>query len=154
MSKLIVKKKEKNENKKKEWRLTSLYMGFVAGICAFFSAVLFILQLCGVNDSCIKIIGLILGLAIMILLGLSSKYSNAFINKIHNKKSLEKIFETCSLSGILVFGFQNIIGIIPIEKLKLEGRIMGIITVAIYVLLPLIVAIVLILKKDWNYNED
>lgn len=36
MSKLIVKKKEKNENKKKEWRLTSLYMGFVAGICAFF----------------------------------------------------------------------------------------------------------------------
>ena len=42
----------------------------------FFSAVLFILQLCGVNDSCIKIIGLILGLAIIILLGLSSKYSN------------------------------------------------------------------------------
>lgn len=54
----------------------------------------------------------------------------------------------------MVFGFQNIIGIIPIEKLKLEDRIMGIITVGIYVLLPLIVAIVLISKKDWDYNED
>ena len=112
--KVSVQRMNNKEKHNRDWRLVALYTGMVAGITAYFSLILNFLKLIKVNDLTINIIGVVMAVLVLLLMYFSRNYK--VLNKIHNKKSLENILESFSLTGIFGFSVEKIINIIPIEN--------------------------------------
>ena len=97
--KVSVQRMNKREKNAKAWRLTSLYIGMVAGITAYFSLILNFLKLIKVSDMVTNTISMIMAALVLILVFFSRNYK--VIDKIHNKKLLESILDALSMVGIL-----------------------------------------------------
>ncbi len=142
----------KREKNAKAWRLTSLYIGMVAGITAYFSLILNFLKLIKVSDMVTNTISMIMAALVLILVFFSRNYK--VIDKIHNKKLLESILDALSMVGILGFPVEKISNIIPMEN-QLWSDIMPLIfLVVILMVIPISVILLAVKRRDWIHNVD
>ena len=150
--KVSVQRMNKREKNAKAWRLTSLYIGMVAGITAYFSLILNFLKLIKVSDMVTNTISMIMAALVLILVFFSRNYK--VIDKIHNKKLLESILDALSMVGILVFPVEKISNIIPLEN-QLWSDIMPLIfLVVILMVIPISVILLAVKRRDWIHNVD
>ncbi len=150
--KVSVQRMNKREKNAKAWRLTSLYIGMVAGITAYFSLILNFLKLIKVSDMVTNTISMIMAALVLILVFFSRNYK--VIDKIHNKKLLESILDALSMVGILGFPVEKISNIIPLEN-QLWSDIMPLIfLVVILMVIPISVILLAVKRRDWIHNVD
>lgn len=150
--KVSVQRMNKREKNAKAWRLTSLYIGMVAGITAYFSLILNFLKLIKVSDMVTNTISMIMAALVLILVFFSRNYK--VIDKIHNKKLLESILDALSMVGILGFPVEKISNIIPMEN-QLWSDIMPLIfLVVILMVIPISVILLAVKRRDWIHNVD
>ena len=150
--KVSVQRMNKREKNAKAWRLTSLYIGMVAGITAYFSLILNFLKLIKVSDMVTNAISMIMAALVLILVFFSRNYK--VIDKIHNKKLLESILDALSMVGILGFPVEKISNIIPLEN-QLWSDIMPLIfLVVILMVIPISVILLAVKRRDWIHNVD
>lgn len=150
--KVSVQRMNKREENAKAWRLTSLYIGMVAGITAYFSLILNFLKLIKVSDMVTNTISMIMAALVLILVFFSRNYK--VIDKIHNKKLLESILDALSMVGILGFPVEKISNIIPMEN-QLWSDIMPLIfLVVILMVIPISVILLAVKRRDWIHNVD
>ena len=150
--KVSVQRMNNREKNAKAWRLTSLYIGMVAGITAYFSLILNFLKLIKVSDMVTNTISMIMAALVLILVFFSRNYK--VIDKIHNKKLLESILDALSMVGILGFPVEKISNIIPLEN-QLWSDIMPLIfLVVILMVIPISVILLAVKRRDWIHNVD
>lgn len=150
--KVSVQRMNKREKNAIAWRLTSLYIGMVAGITAYFSLILNFLKLIKVSDMVTNTISMIMAALVLILVFFSRNYK--VIDKIHNKKLLESILDALSMVGILGFPVEKISNIIPLEN-QLWSDIMPLIfLVVILMVIPISVILLAVKRRDWIHNVD
>lgn len=150
--KVSVQRMNKREKNAKAWRLTSLYIGMVAGITAYFSLILNFLKLIKVSDMVTNTISMIMAALVLILVFFSRNCK--VIDKIHNKKLLESILDALSMVGILGFPVEKISNIIPMEN-QLWSDIMPLIfLVVILMVIPISVILLAVKRRDWIHNVD
>ena len=150
--KVSVQRMNKREKNAKAWRLTSLYIGMVAGITAYFSLILNFLKLIKVSDMVTNTISMIMAALVLLLVFFSRNYK--VIDKIHNKKLLESILDALSMVGILGFPVEKISNIIPLEN-QLWSDIMPLIfLVVILMVIPISVILLAVKRRDWIHNVD
>lgn len=150
--KVSVQRMNKREKNAKAWRLTSLYIGMVAGITAYFSLILNFLKLIKVSDMVTNTISMIMAALVLILVFFSRNYK--VIDKIHNKKLLESILDALSMVGVLGFPVEKISNIIPLEN-QLWSDIMPLIfLVVILMVIPISVILLAVKRRDWIHNVD
>ena len=149
-----VKRMNENEKKKKEWKLSSMYIATVAGVATYLSVLLSFLDLIISNQIVIKIIGAVFAVIIVGLLYSTNKQYKK-IDEVKNKPRFADILQSVSITGIMGFIFDGLL-ITPLHE-SLPGNdyvwVVGFILV-VMLLLPVGCTIGIVRQKDWNYREE
>lgn len=150
--KISIQRMKKKETNEKDWRLISLYTGMVAGLVNYCSMILVLLNLLKIPTFIINVIGLSMGIIVLILIGASRNYK--FVDKVHNKRSLESIIEAMSLAGIFGFAIEKVVNIMPLDSVEFKDILPFIFMIILFMAIPLSVYIALRKKASWKHNMD
>ncbi len=147
--KASVERMKKRDEKKKDWKLLSIYTALVGGLTSYCSLILNLLVLIGMDNSLTKIVGVIMAFIILVMVIFSSSNYKK-VDRFLNKSLLNNILESFSFSGILGFCLEKFVNLISDNKI--EGvTSFGLIFFNIMLLiLPIMITYIMVHKKNWN----
>ncbi len=146
MTKVVKNSKSREENEIKNKEL-SMKIGIMSALTVIMALILDMMEL--LFDD-IKVISAICGIILLACFGILLNKDT--LKKVKNKFYLREIINAATLSSIFAFAVEK--SILPYIGNSLENKVQGVIIIACFLSLPIGATIILIRKKEWNYNVD
>ena len=143
-----LKYKKDRENNEKIKSVNSLRIGIAATIITFASL---ILDIVGIFVSTTYLSAIVAFIILLSLLWVFGKRCGLKIASIKNKEYARNIIETATLSSVFGFVIERIM--LPFAN-DIENIAITVFLSILFIMLPIIVFLILRLKKEWGYYVD